>query len=74
MLIPNSRIFRVMVVEKMVHESERKVSYELASEFAASSQNSKVGGSSGQCQMVSRVNVGQKEAAILFSTLSRWHL
>ena len=26
MLIPNSRIFRAMVVEKMVCESERKVS------------------------------------------------
>ena len=41
---------------------------------AASSQNSKVGSSSGQRQMVARVNVGQEEAAIFFSTLSGWHL
>ena len=42
----------------------------MASEFAASSQNSKVGGSSGQRQMVARVNMGQEEDAIFFRTLS----
>ena len=41
------------------------------SEFAASSQNSKVGGSSGgQHQMVARVHFGQEDAAILLRTLS----
>ena len=49
-------------MEKMVHE--RKV-IELALEFAASSHNSKVGDSSGQRQMVARVNIGQEEAAVL---------
>ena len=70
MLIPNSRILRAMVVKKMVRENERKLVKKLASEFAASSQNSKVGGSSGHRQMVARVNIGQEEAAILCRTLS----
>ena len=48
----NSRLFQAMVVEKIAHESVRKVSYELASEFAASFQNSKVGSSSGQHQLL----------------------
>ena len=30
----------------------------------------KVGGSSGQCQMVARVNIGQEEAALFLRTLS----
>ena len=38
--------------------------------FAGSSQNSKVGGSSGRSQMVARVNIAQEEVAILFRTLS----
>ena len=38
--------------------------------FPASSQDSKVGGSSGQRLMVARVNIGQEKAAILFRTLS----
>ena len=48
----------------------QKGQLKLASEFAVSSQNSKVDGSSGQHQMVARVNIGQEEAAILFRTLS----
>ena len=39
-------------------------------EFAGSSQNSKVGGSSSQGQMVAGVNIAQEEVAILFRTLS----
>ena len=69
MLIPNSRLFSC-VCRKNGGKSDRKVSKELANEFAASSQNSNVGGSSGQHQTVSRVNIGQKEAAILLRTMS----
>ena len=71
MLIPNSRIFRAMVVKKKwcVKVKERLVK-NWPAEFAASSQNSKVGGSSDQRQMVARVNIGEEEATILFRTLS----
>ena len=59
-----------MFVEKMVRDSNKKVNYEVASEFAASSQSSKIVCSSSQRHMVARTNIDQIEAAILFRPLS----
>ena len=56
------RIFRAVVVEKMGYESERKVSCDITSELAASSQNSITGGSSSECQTVARDDVGPEVA------------
>ena len=59
-----------MFVEKMVCDSNKKVSYEVASEFASSSQSSKIVCSSCQRPMVARTNIDQIEAAVLFRPLS----
>ena len=50
-------------MEKMEIESEEKVSCDIASELAASSQNSMVDSSNSECQTIARVNLGPKVAA-----------
>ena len=57
-------------MEKMVHEVTERLVKNWPAEFAGSSQNSKVGGSSSQSKMVTGINIAQEEAAILFRTLS----
>ena len=54
----------------MEHESERKVSSDIACKIAASSQNTFAGGSSGECQTVARVSLGPEVVAILLKALS----
>ena len=67
-LTTNSRMFRTVVLEKMERVGELKVSYDLTSEFAATSQNLSACGSSGECLTVAKVNLGPEEAAILLRT------
>ena len=69
-LIENSRICRAVLVEKVECESKRKVSFTFT-RFAANSQSPLTGGSSCECQTVTRDNLGPEVAAILFKTLSQ---
>ena len=57
LLIPNSRIFRAVVRDKTQHESEERLVSTLPASLPASSRNSLVSCSSGECQTVARDNV-----------------
>ena len=63
MLIANSRIFRAAVVDKMKHKSEERLVMTEPANSSASSRNSLIGGSRGECQTVTRDDVDPEVAA-----------